>query len=154
MRRGWGSLHARECASAGTRLLFPLPLLSFYLCRDYLFEASDNVIPLSVAAAVVTVNCVIGAYVWDAFTEEDEGGEGGSMGSGMMGSSGSGSGSSNRNMNSAPPPQFSPYICNVAVSPKWRRLGLGMHLVRLCEQLAARQWGECVYCLIRGSVSE
>ena len=86
--------------------------------------------------------------------EEDEGGEGGSMGSGMMGSSGSGSGSSNRNMNSAPPPQFSPYICNVAVSPKWRRLGLGMHLVRLCEQLAARQWGECVYCLIRGSVSE
>ena len=39
------------------------------------------------------------------------------------------------------PALYYPYICNVAVAPEWRRRGLALHLVRLCEQLAARQWG-------------
>jgi len=42
------------------------------------------------------------------------------------------------------PPLCCPYICNVAVSPGWRRRGVGTRLVELCEAFAKDQWGQDV----------
>jgi ribosomal protein S18 acetylase RimI-like enzyme len=39
-----------------------------------------------------------------------------------------------------------PYLCNLAVAPAARRRGVAKRLVRICEEIAMRQWDhDCMY---------
>ena len=51
-----------------TIAMFTLPLLTFFFIQDVLGLSYHYAVALS----VVVVNCVIGAYVYMAFTEEDD----------------------------------------------------------------------------------
>jgi hypothetical protein len=47
--------------------MFTLPIIAFYAAKQYF--GTDN---YAAAAAILTTNCVVGAYCYAAYTEKDE----------------------------------------------------------------------------------
>lgn len=39
-------------------------------------------------------------------------------------------------------PTAEPYLCNLCIADRYRRMGLGTHLCRICEEIVATKWGK------------
>lgn len=72
------SLLSQENKETGRKLfiatgcMFTLPILVYFLCYSFLFSEKQQPENWAGFSAIVTVNVIIGIYVWSAFNEEEE----------------------------------------------------------------------------------